>query len=81
MGNPVLDMEKQMPAILRALKRWTKVAVSCNGQNLVLMHSPPEKTKAADIRSNPLFGIWKDRDDFADPAAAVRMLRKGRDRS
>lgn len=28
-----------------------------------------------DIRDNPAFGLWRDRDDLTDPVAAVRSLR------
>ncbi len=36
------------------------------------------KKRAKHLRSNPVFGIWKDRDDLADPAEVVRKLREGR---
>ena len=34
--------------------------------------------KTANLAGIPAFGMWKDRDDMADPAAWVRALRKPR---
>lgn len=30
-------------------------------------------------RSDPAFGMWRDRGDFAEPASVVRKIRRGRD--
>jgi hypothetical protein len=33
---------------------------------------------ASSIRNQPIFGLWKNRADLADPAAYVRNLRQPR---
>lgn len=37
----------------------------------------PQVTEAS-VTDNPLFGMWRDREDMADVAAYVRKLRAGR---
>ena len=79
MNESVLDLKKQMPDILRALKRREKVIVSYGGKKLALMQPLSEGEKETmDIRSNPAFGMWSERDDLVDPASVVREMRKGR---
>ena len=78
MDSPVLNLEKQLPDILRALKRQEKVVVSYGRKKLALLQPLPDGTAENDIRESPVFGMWRDRKDFADPAAAVQRVRKGR---
>lgn len=81
MSSSVLDLQKQLPDILRALKRKEKIVVSYGKKKLALIQpiseaEPPKKTyPEGDLRNSPLFGIWKDREDMADPAAYVRSIR------
>lgn len=77
MGSSVLDLKKQLPDILRALKRQEKVVVSYGDKKLALLQPLPEGADVEnDIRDNPAFGIWRNREDLADPAAYVRVSRR-----
>lgn len=79
MASSVLDLKNQLPDILRALNRQEKVVVSYGDRKLALLQPLPEGVDAeSDIRDNPAFGIWRDREDLADPAAYVRTIRRGR---
>ncbi len=84
MSSTVLNLEKQLPDILRALKRQEKVVVSYGKKKLALIQplaedvAPKAVYPEGDIRNDPLFGIWKDREDMADPAAYVRSIREKR---
>lgn len=78
MASSVLDLEKQLPDVLRALKRREKVVVSYGSKELALVQPLSEGADADDVRNSPLFGIWRDREEFADPAAFVRSIRRGR---
>ncbi len=80
MASSVLDLEKQLPDVLRALKRQEKVVVSYGRKKLALLQPlPADADTEGNVRDNPLFGIWRDREEFADPAAFVRSIRRGRD--
>ncbi len=80
MASSVLDLKKQLPDILRALKRQEKIVVSYGNKKLALLQPLPESADVeSDVRSNPAFGMWRDREEFADPAAFVRSIRRGRD--
>lgn len=74
MTTSVLDLEKQLPEVLRALKRKEKIVVSYGKKKRAVIEPIPED----DIRNSPLFGIWRDREDMADPAAYVRSIREKR---
>ncbi len=78
MDDSILDLKKQMPDIVRALKRRERVVVSYDGGSLAVIQ-PISEMKVENLRANPLFGIWKDRKDLEDPDAVVRSWRKGRD--
>lgn len=74
MDMSVLDLEKQVPDIIRALKRRKKVIVSYGDKKLALLQPLPDD----DVRDNPAFGMWRDRTDLANPDAVVRAIRQGR---
>lgn len=79
MDSSILDLKKQVPDIIRALNRRKKVVVSYGDKKLALLQPLPEGMSGEeDVRDNPLFGIWRDREEFADPAATVRAMRRGR---
>ncbi|MCZ8175107.1 MAG: hypothetical protein O9343_07940 [Burkholderiaceae bacterium] len=46
----------------------------------VRIEEEPQATQAQaeDFASDPLFGMWRDREDMADTAAFVRKLRASR---
>lgn len=83
MTSSVLDLQKQLPDILRALKRREKIVVSYGRKKLALLQplsdDADRESDEGDVRKNPAFGMWRDREEFADPAAFVRAVRRGRD--
>ena len=44
----------------------------------VLLPVEPLATRTRSIAGSPFAGMWKDREDMADPAAYIRKLREGR---
>ena len=40
--------------------------------------TPAPSSDAPKTRDQPLFGLWKDREDISDPASWVRQLRLAR---
>jgi hypothetical protein len=37
--------------------------------------APPSGSGAPKTKDQPLFGLWKDREDISDPASYLRRLR------
>jgi antitoxin (DNA-binding transcriptional repressor) of toxin-antitoxin stability system len=65
-----------MKSVLAALDRGEPVTVLYRGKEKArLVPSTSEKT-CRDITEHPFFGMWRDREDMADPSAYVRNLRK-----
>ena len=79
MKASILDLRRRMPDILKALDRRESVVISYRGKDRALLQPLPAKSdEPVDPRDDPAFGLWRDRDEWADPAAAVRRLREGR---
>ena len=78
MEATVLDMRRNPRKILDALERNETVTLAKRGREIaqIVPKRPPAKTSS--IRDLPAFGMWKNREDMADPAAYVRAKRKGR---
>lgn len=82
MDAPVMDLKKQMPDILRALKRKERVIVSYGRKKYAVMQPLQEDDidkEVDDLCNDPAFGMWADHKDMENPSAWVRKLRKGRD--
>ncbi len=83
MDATIVDLRYRMKDVLLAIDR---------GETVTVLYRGKEKAKlvpiAAAVRAStegapktedqPLFGLWKNRDEFADPAAHVRNLRRPR---
>ncbi len=71
-----------MKDVLGALDRGETVIVLHRGKEratLTPISSPPGKNqRGAKTVNQPLFGLWSDRGDIADPASYVRKLRQNR---
>lgn len=79
MRTSILDLQRRMPDVLKALDRRETVVLSYRGKDRALLRPLPSAPDASIApRDDPAFGLWKDRDDWTDPAAAVRRLRTGR---
>ena len=57
-----------------ALMTEQRVTVRIEAENEARVHTDP----ALDLAVNPLFGMWRDRDDMADVADFVRAARAPR---
>jgi antitoxin (DNA-binding transcriptional repressor) of toxin-antitoxin stability system len=75
------DLRYRMKDILSAIDRGETVTLIYRGKARAMMTpiSPQRGSRgAAKTRDQPLFGMWKDREDMADPASYVRDLRRPR---
>ena len=80
MKASILDLRRRMPDILKALDRLESVVISYRGKDRAVLSPLSEKSdKPDDPRADPAFGLWRDRDDVADPVKIVRRWREGRD--
>jgi antitoxin (DNA-binding transcriptional repressor) of toxin-antitoxin stability system len=72
-----------MKDVLRAIDRGETVTVLYRGKEkaklmpIVPAQGAPNKSTPK-TRNQPLFGLWKDREDLTDPASYVRNLRQPR---
>jgi len=80
MQATIVDLRYKMKQVLRAIDRGETVTVLYRGKARATLApiasasgSPAPKTK-----DQPLFGLWKDREDMSDPASYVRDLRRPR---
>jgi len=80
MKATIVDLRYNMKHVLRAIDRGETVTVLYRGKERAKLtpiaaetDSPAPKTK-----EQPLFGLWKDREDMSDPASYVRDLRAPR---
>jgi len=74
----MLDLRNRMADILRAIDRNESVTILYRGrEKAVLMPVGGAKPRLS-IKEHKAFGMWKDREDMADPSDVVRSMRKGR---
>lgn len=82
MNASIVDLRYHMKDVLRAINRGETVTVLYRGKEKAKLTpiAPPSSAsgKAMKVEDTPLFGMWKDRDDMADPIAYVRKLREPR---
>jgi antitoxin (DNA-binding transcriptional repressor) of toxin-antitoxin stability system len=74
-----VDLRKKSREIIRALSRNERVTVLYRGKPAAIMHpidDPGDAPKSA--KDHAAFGLWKQRDDLADPSEQVRSMRRGR---
>lgn len=79
----IVDLRYRMKDVLRAIDRGETVTVLYRGKpkaKLAPMEPLPGPSGARTPRTQdqPLFGLWKDREDLANPASYVRNLRRTR---
>lgn len=55
-----------------------RLSVSSNARVTVRIEEEADEPEASPLASNPLFGMWQDRDDLGDVEAHVRELRTPR---
>ena len=79
MEASILDLRRRMRDVLRALDRNEAVTILYRGKKKAVLRPAGTATKCcASVTGHAAFGMWKDREDLEDVAAAVRVLRKGR---
>jgi len=83
MNASIVDLRYRMKDVLRALDRGETVTVLYRGKEKAkLTPITPDSAKTGKhlpkVEDLPAFGMWKDREDMADPAAWVRKIRRPR---
>ena len=79
MKATTLDLRYKMKDILRAIDRGETVTVLYRGKEKACLVPIETKTdKELKPSDHPACGMWKDREDMADPVAYVRKLRQPR---
>ena len=77
MNATIVDLRYNMKQVLRAIDRGETVTVLYRGKErakLTPIVSAPS-SGAPKTKDQPLFGLWKDREDISDPASYLRHLR------
>lgn len=80
MEASIVDLRYRMKDVLRAIDRGETVTVMYRGKEkarLVPSNAATGQTPAK-VSDQPFVGMWKDREDMADPVAYIRKLRQPR---
>lgn len=77
MNATIVDLRYKMKDVLRAIDRGETVTVLYRGKEKAKLTpiAPAPGSGAPKTKDQPLFGIWKDREDMSDPASYLRRLR------
>ena len=77
MNATIVDLRYNMKHVLRAIDRGETVTVLYRGKERAKLTpiTPAPSRGAPKTKDQPLFGLWKDREDISDPAAYLRRLR------
>jgi antitoxin (DNA-binding transcriptional repressor) of toxin-antitoxin stability system len=77
MNATIVDLRYNMKHVLRAIDRGETVTVLYRGKERAKLTpiAPPSFSGAPKTKDQPLFGLWKDREDISDPASYLRRLR------
>lgn len=59
-------------------EQWRAKLAGTAGNALVTVRIEEEPQAAEDFAADPLFGMWRDREDMADVTGYVRKLRASR---
>jgi len=83
MNATIVDLRYRMKDVLRAIDRGETVTVLYRGKVKAALTpiSPQLGTSdkgAPKTADQPLFSLWKERDDLTDPASWLRSLRQPR---
>jgi antitoxin (DNA-binding transcriptional repressor) of toxin-antitoxin stability system len=81
MNASIADLHYWMKDVLRAIDCGESVTILYRGEKkarLVPAQMAPDGSNGGPprTRDQPLFGLWSDRDDLADPASWLRELRR-----
>ena len=77
MNATIVDLRYNMKNVLRAIDRGETVTVLYRGKERAKLTpvAPAPSGSAPKTRDQPLFGLWKDREEMSDPASYLRRLR------
>ena len=77
MNATIVDLRYNMKHVLRAIDRGETVTVLYRGKERAKLTpiTPAPSSGAPKTKDQPLFGLWKDREDIGDPASYLRRLR------
>jgi len=77
MNATIVELRYNMKQVLRALDRGETVTVLYRGKERAKLTpvAPAPDSHNPKTKDQPLFGLWKDREDLSDPAAYLRNLR------
>ena len=80
MNATIVDLRYNMKHVLRAIDRGETVTVLYRGKERAKLTpiAPASGSGAPKTKDQPLFGLWKDREDISDPASYLRRLRTPR---
>jgi antitoxin (DNA-binding transcriptional repressor) of toxin-antitoxin stability system len=76
MNATIVDLRYNMREVLRAIDRGEAVTVLYRGKERArLTPIAPASDSVPKTKDQPLFGLWKGREDLGDPASYLRRLR------
>jgi antitoxin (DNA-binding transcriptional repressor) of toxin-antitoxin stability system len=77
MKATIVDLRYNMKHVLRAIDRGETVTVLYRGKERAKLTpiAPAPGSGTPGTKDQPLFGLWKDREDIGDPASYLRRLR------
>jgi antitoxin (DNA-binding transcriptional repressor) of toxin-antitoxin stability system len=80
MNATIVDLRYNMKHVLRAIDRGETVTVLYRGKERAKLTpiAPASGSGTPKAKDQPLFGLWKDREDTSDPASYLRRLRRPR---
>lgn len=78
MKATVLDMRRNPRKILEAIERNETVTLTKRGKEIAQIIPKRREERSLNLKDSPAFGMWKDREDMADPVEYIRKLRRGR---
>src|SRR5258708_40291538 len=80
MRASIVDLRYHMKDVLRAINRGESVTVLYRGKERARLVPSGEKAGQTLVNpsDHPACGMWKDREDMADPVAYIRKLRQPR---
>ena len=80
MHATIVDLRYRMKEVLRAIDRGETVTVLYRGKakaKLTPVIAAPSDPRPKTM-DQPLFGLWKDREEMSDPDLYIRSLRRPR---
>ena len=81
MEASIVDLRYRMKDVLRAIDRGETITVTYRGKEkarLVPIIPAVGRRTLVNPSDHPFVGMWKDREDMADPVAYIRKLRQPR---